>query len=605
MKRPSRFWLMSICAVACLLGAAHRFHTRPVSAQTSSNGYDDGNVYVYAYIDVDSNYYLYAQSYAELDPEADEDIDYVGDEIQVDQDGSVFYDEDADPDPELSEYPELESTSPVATGFEYGVTSSGYVCIDDGEGDCDWYPEDSTYASVSVASLFPTISGPATTTALQGGSGSITISGTHLLGHDGSSPTLNISGDSGVIFTLSGTPASTSATFNYSATNATVGKYILTVTTIDGTSSSPPTINFNVAYPPTTVTSISPNIWTAGQSYPGVQITGTNFGPTPTVSLNDPTIIVSLPYNTSIVNGASTTDVNLSVPATTPTETVTVTVTPGSGGSSFTQIPGGPSLPGSSTATVEGGPNSCQPAPDPASGFSAIAATGTAAGGSGTMTVSFSGGSFDANTVTVPYGQYSTPDSIASNLAARITQKYYNSGLSAQAFGPYVAYSGTSNVGTVNSTATGSSFAMNPSAFSTAPICATLPPVPRPCLSTFVLDYDTPYPYKSGTETPRKHITDAHINGQATITPPNTVYAKKQFVVVQIYNLVAMKMGPYYDEGGYTRFEYRWPDATITLGGVTIKGLGIGVDDAGNNLSTNRLVVTPACTPITSYPIAP
>jgi hypothetical protein len=38
-----------------------------------------------------------------LDPEASEDIDYVGDEIQVDQDGAVFYDEDADSDPELSE----------------------------------------------------------------------------------------------------------------------------------------------------------------------------------------------------------------------------------------------------------------------------------------------------------------------------------------------------------------------------------------------------------------------------------------------------------------------------------------------------------------------
>jgi hypothetical protein len=113
---------MSICALACLLGAAQRFRTSHVYAQTSSNEYDDGDVYVYAYIDVDSSYNLYADSYAELDPEADEYIDLVQDEIQVDQDGDVFYDDYADTDSELSEY-EVKSTSPVARGYEYGVAS--------------------------------------------------------------------------------------------------------------------------------------------------------------------------------------------------------------------------------------------------------------------------------------------------------------------------------------------------------------------------------------------------------------------------------------------------------------------------------------------------
>jgi hypothetical protein len=35
------------------------------------------------------------------------------------------------------------------------VTSIGYVCIDDGDGDCDWYSDDSTYASVSVSAPSP------------------------------------------------------------------------------------------------------------------------------------------------------------------------------------------------------------------------------------------------------------------------------------------------------------------------------------------------------------------------------------------------------------------------------------------------------------------
>lgn len=79
------------------------------------------------------------------------------------------------------------------------------------------------------------------------------------------------------------------------------------------------------------------------------------------------------------------------------------------------------------------------------------------------MTASFSGGAFDINSVTVPYGPYSTPESVAAHLAALITKQYYKSGLSAQAFGSYVVYKSTAPLGTPSVTATGSSFAQNTS----------------------------------------------------------------------------------------------------------------------------------------------
>jgi hypothetical protein len=92
---------------------------------------------------------------------------------------------------------------------------------------------------------------------------------------------------------------------------------------------------------------------------------------------------------------------------------------------------------------------------------SAIVPARTTVGESGTVTASFSGGAFDASNVTVPYGQYSTPESIAAHIAALITKKYYSSGLSAQAFGAYVVYKSTVTLGTPNLTASGSSFTKN------------------------------------------------------------------------------------------------------------------------------------------------
>lgn len=236
------------------------------------------------------------------------------------------------------------------------------------------------------------------------------------------------------------------------SSTASIGNHQLVMSNTWG-ESEPAT--FTVPYPPATITGISPNTWTAGQSYTGVQITGTNFGTAPIVTLSDPTINVSAPYNTSSTSGASTTHVNLYIPPTTPSEPVVVTLTPGP----YTQVSGGPPLPASGSATVIGAQQAVCPAMlDSNSGFSDIASTGIAPGGGGTMTVLFSSGSFSGNSVTVPYGPYSTPESIASHLAALITKQYYRLGLSAQAIGSEILYKSTATLGTTSFTTAGSSF---------------------------------------------------------------------------------------------------------------------------------------------------
>jgi hypothetical protein len=99
----------------------------------------------------------------------------------------------------------------------------------------------------------------------------------------------------------------------------------------------------------------------------------------------------------------------------------------------------------------------CAVGSDPQVGSTSIMSTGNT-GGSGTMSVSFSGAAYAAVTPTVTYGPYSTPSSIAANIAALITKNYYRYGLSAKAFGPNVIYSGLETVGNVTNAATGSSF---------------------------------------------------------------------------------------------------------------------------------------------------
>lgn len=240
MKRANRFWIAGISVMAYLLGVAHWFSSRPIYAQQDTQHYDDGSVYIYAGVDVDSNYYLYTQSYTQWEFDAYEDIDGVQDEIRVDKDQTVFYDDYAAPDPTRSDYGQLKSDNPVATGHEYGVTSIGYVCIDDEEGGCTWSPypyASSPHASVNVANPSPHIDSISPSSANEGDQGTLTISGSNLVESAGDQLTINYSG-SGMPFTLTGTPSSSTASFTYDFTGYTPGTYTISVTNNEDTSNS-------------------------------------------------------------------------------------------------------------------------------------------------------------------------------------------------------------------------------------------------------------------------------------------------------------------------------------------------------------------------------
>jgi hypothetical protein len=186
---------------------------------------------------------------------------------------------------------------------------------------------------------------------------------------------------------------------------------------------------------------------------------GTGFGTAPTVHVSGAAgVSAGQAMNTSADGSQTQVTVNVAVNA--PDGTATVQVQPGYTGNNYTcGNCEGSSPVGSSTAQVVGELNqtSCPAALDSHSGFAGIVFTGVAVG-SGTMTASFSGGAFNGNSVTVPYGQYSTPESIASHIAALITKNYYRSGLSAQAIGSYILYKSTATLGTPSLTASGLSF---------------------------------------------------------------------------------------------------------------------------------------------------
>jgi hypothetical protein len=125
-------------------------------------------------------------------------------------------------------------------------------------------------------------------------------------------------------------------------------------------------------------------------------------------------------------------------------------------------------------------PDPCAVTSNPQAGYSSIVSTGTAAS-SGTMSVSFSGAAYAAISQNVTYGPYSTPSSIAANIASLITYNYFQHGLSAKAFGPNIVYSGITPLGTVtvSDLATGPSFTTTASpaaAAETESSCDEAPP---------------------------------------------------------------------------------------------------------------------------------
>jgi hypothetical protein len=112
-------------------------------------------------------------------------------------------------------------------------------------------------------------------------------------------------------------------------------------------------------------------------------------------------------------------------------------------------------------------------------------------------------------------------------MAALISRKYLQYGLSARAFGPNIIYNGNTALGgvTVTSGPSITTDISSAAATAAAAACYALPHLP--CLGLFP-DYDTPrlYTQEGITETPRQHIIRRHILGTATLGPPPiTVYA--------------------------------------------------------------------------------
>jgi hypothetical protein len=304
-----------------------------------------------------------------------------------------------------------------------------------------------------ITAAAPTISDISPSVGTVGTSGSITVDGEYLIDPWTETATPVITG-SGVSLSLGANPSDQQLSLNYSiAQGATTGPQSLTLATRFGASNA---ATFTVGYPAAHVTSLNPPTWQAGQSFT-LTINGTGFGTAPTVNISG---AAGVQYGQAMnTNPQGTqTQVSVTIQPDAPNGTATLTVIPGYAGSTFYcgNCNGG-SPNGTDFATVVAAQNSCPAQLDAHSGFAGIVPTGTA-GGSGTMTASFSGGAFDGNSVTVPYGQYSTPESIASHIAALITKHYYNSGLSAQAIGSQILYKSTAVLGTPTLTGSGASF---------------------------------------------------------------------------------------------------------------------------------------------------
>lgn len=417
----------------CLYYSAH-VHAALYQNDTkvAENAADGGSDYCYAELDGSGPITL-GDTYTQVADHSIYDVYWVNSGGQTYYENPLLYSGfyPGNPDPSGTDYPS------DGGGDYYMVTNT----IEIGQ----------TAASITAAA--PTISEISPSVGTIGTSGSIQVSGEYLIDPWTQTATPAITG-SGVSLLVGANPTDQQLNLNYTiAQGATAGPQSLTLATRFGTSNA---VTFTVGYPAAHVTSLSPSTWQAGVSFT-LTINGTGFGTAPTVNISG---AAGVQYGQAMnTNPQGTqTQVSVTIQPDAPNGTATVTVIPGYAGSTFYcgNCNGG-SPNGTDFATVVAAQNSCPAQLDAHSGFAGIVPTGTV-GGSGTMTASFSGGAFDGNSVTVPYGPYSTPESIASHIAALITKRYYNSGLSAQAIGSYVLYKSNAVLGTPTLAGSGASF---------------------------------------------------------------------------------------------------------------------------------------------------
>ena len=211
-------------------------------------------------------------------------------------------------------------------------------------------------------------------------------------------------------------------------------------------------------------------------------------------------------------------------------------------------------------------------------------------------------------TTTVSYGPFSTPSSVASNIASVITRNYVYLGVTAQSDGPTITLQSRSVFGTLSSSSSGSIFGIN-IGVPTSVSCVVLPTLP--CTGLFPdYDYTRNKPYDDGSTTPRQHITRKHILGTPTATPPNTVYVNpggyppdEMFTLVQAYNFTTVLLNPIPVNGF---FQHTYSKTTQSTPTGTVEKGWIGIDASGNDLYTNKLSLSAdRCRVNTSYPVKP
>lgn len=209
--------------------------------------------------------------------------------------------------------------------------------------------------AVAIQTGVPSITSINPSSGTVGSSGTITVQGSNLtdIFTSPQSTTPNVTG-SGMSLSVQsvGPPppgpivvGASQVTLAYTiAQNASTGAHNITLSNHFGTSNA---VAFNVGDPTPVITSVTPNVWQAGNSI-SVTITGSGFGTNPTLTLSGSGVSVQ-----SITSAMDTQIVaNVSVSRQAPSESVTVQVQSNGYGNGFIATTPGQSQSGSNTVSV-------------------------------------------------------------------------------------------------------------------------------------------------------------------------------------------------------------------------------------------------------------
>jgi RHS repeat-associated protein len=236
----------------------------------------------------------------------------------------------------------------VNTPDTYRLDTIPSVCLVVPEGPCE--PVQGPTYPLYINTDYPQVSSISPNSITVGTSGTITVNGQNFIDYFGNNPTPFIN-NSSVTLSL-GSVSDTQANVNYSVTTgAPTGDFGLNLKGLFGNGEP---AELAVGDPSPAVTSISPSVWYAGNSY-NVTITGTNFGTSPTSSIS------AAPGVTYSQTGGNDTTITASVtvaPNAPNTDPITVTVTSQGfgGGSGFFSGNGGSPTTSTTAQAVAGAP---------------------------------------------------------------------------------------------------------------------------------------------------------------------------------------------------------------------------------------------------------